>query len=85
MCRTLQLANSRPKRTAPAPDGARNLAHDGEDAFVRQKAARSLGRLRAFGAEPTLRQMLESETDARAAEAIREALAAIDSSRDAEL
>lgn len=58
---------------------------DDKDAFVRQKAARSLGRLRALGAEPTLRQMLSSETNARATEAIREALAAIDSARDADL
>ena len=58
---------------------------DHEDAFVRQKAARSLGRLRASEAEPTLRRMLESETNVRATEAIREALAAINSARDAEV
>ena len=55
------------------------------EAFVTTRGPALPSRLRALGAEPTLRQMLESETNARATEAIREAHAAIDSALDAEL
>lgn len=60
------------------------LLQDADD-LVRREAAWSLGRLHAADAEFALSQALEAETTKRAAEAIREALTAINSTRDAEL